>query len=72
MNRKPAPKPDPDRPGAFLPNGARAKAGLNRSVCDAGWAALVRLLEDKAARYGRTVVKVGRWFPPASSAQCAG
>ena len=49
--------------------GARAKAGLNRSVCDAGWAALVRLLEDKAARYGRTVVKVGRWFP--SSQLCS-
>ena len=27
MTRKPAPKPDPDQPGAFLPNRARAKAG---------------------------------------------
>ena len=69
MTRRPAPEPDPDRPGAFLPNGARAKAGLNRSVSDAGWAALVRLLEQKAARYGRTVVKVGRWFP--SSQLCS-
>ena len=69
MSRRPAPKPDPDRPGAFCPNGARAKAGLNRSVSDAGWAALVRLLEDKAARHGRTVVKVGRWFP--SSQLCS-
>ena len=53
MSRRPALKPDPDRPGAFFPDGARAKAGLNRSVTDAGWAALVRLLEEKAARYGR-------------------
>ena len=30
MSRAPAPKPDPDRPGAFLPNGAAAKAGLNQ------------------------------------------
>ena len=72
MSRRPAPKPDPDRPGAFFPNGARAKAGLNRSVSDAGWAALIRLLEDKAARHGRAVVKAGRWFPSSQPAQCAG
>lgn len=32
-------------------------------VHDAGWATLVRLLEQKAERYGRAVVKVSRWFP---------
>ncbi|MDH6493719.1 transposase [Streptomyces sp. SAI-127] len=37
MVKAPAPKPDPDRPGGFLPNGAAAKAGLNHSVNDAGW-----------------------------------
>jgi putative transposase len=31
MTRSPKPKPDPDNDGAFLPNGAAAKAGLNRS-----------------------------------------
>jgi putative transposase len=36
---------------------------LAKSVHDAGWATLVRLLEEKAQRYGRTVVRVGRWFP---------
>ncbi len=40
-----------------------ARTRLARSVHDAGWATLVRLLEEKAERYGRTVVKVGRWFP---------
>ena len=32
MTRRPAPKPDPERPGAFFPNQAAAKAGLNK--CD--------------------------------------
>jgi putative transposase len=35
MSKAPAPKPD--RAGLFLPNGAAAKAGLNRSINDAGW-----------------------------------
>jgi putative transposase len=39
MVRAPRSKPDPDRPGAFLPNGAASKAGLNRSIHDAGWGA---------------------------------
>lgn len=37
MSKAPAPKPDPGTPGSFLPNGAAAKAGLNRSIADAGW-----------------------------------
>jgi putative transposase len=36
---------------------------LAKSVHDAGWATLVRLLEDKAAQHGRRVVKIGRWEP---------
>jgi putative transposase len=46
-----------------------ARTRLAKSVHDAGWATLVRLLEEKAQRYGRTVVKVGRWFP--SSQVCS-
>jgi putative transposase len=37
MVRRATPKPDRDTPGAFLPNGAGAKTGLNRSIADAGW-----------------------------------
>jgi putative transposase len=48
MTRKPAPKPDPERPGAFLPNGARAKAGLNRGILTAGWNLFAQRLEQKA------------------------
>ncbi len=37
MTRKPKPKPDPDQPGTFLPNGAAAKAGLNRAILASQW-----------------------------------
>lgn len=42
MVKTPAPKPDPEQPGSFLPNGAAAKAGLNRSISDAGWGCSLR------------------------------
>lgn len=46
-----------------------ARTRLAKSVHDAGWAILVRLLQEKADRDGRHVVKVGRWFP--SSQLCS-
>lgn len=46
-----------------------ARTKLARSVADAGWSTLVRLIEEKAAYHGRTVVKVDRWFP--SSRLCS-
>ena len=46
-----------------------ARTSLAKSVHDAGWATLVRLLEEKAERCHRQVVKVGRWFP--SSQLCS-
>jgi putative transposase len=36
---------------------------LAKSVHDAGWGQFLRVLADKAARYGRAVTKVDRWFP---------
>ncbi|RZU18646.1 transposase [Kribbella rubisoli] len=48
MTRRPKPKPDPERPGAYLPNRRRAKARLNRGILANGWGALVRRLEQKA------------------------
>jgi len=39
--RRATPKPDPDNPQRFLPTGARAKSGLNRSISDAGWGQFV-------------------------------
>ncbi len=34
MTKAPAAKPDPEQEGSFLPNGAAAKAGLNRVILD--------------------------------------
>ncbi|QQN77484.1 RNA-guided endonuclease InsQ/TnpB family protein [Streptomyces sp. XC 2026] len=58
MSKAPAPKPDADRPGGFLPNGASAKAGLNRSIADAGWGVFLAILAAKAEGAGRVVMAV--------------
>ncbi|MGV9248805.1 RNA-guided endonuclease InsQ/TnpB family protein [Streptomyces sp. NPDC003710] len=58
MSKAPAPKPDPDQPGSFLPNGAAAKAGLNRSINDAGWGVFLQILTAKAECAGREVMAV--------------
>jgi putative transposase len=58
MSKAPAPKPDPDQPGAFLSNGAAAKAGLNRSIADAGWGVFLTILHAKAESAGREVIAV--------------
>ena len=55
MTRVPKPAPDPDVPGEFLPNGAAAKAGLNKSILDAGWSAFLSILTAKAESAGRSV-----------------
>jgi putative transposase len=58
MVRRAKPRPDPDTPGMFLPNGQAAKSGLNRSIHDAGWGAFVGILKAKAEEAGRRVVDV--------------
>ncbi|MGW1271102.1 RNA-guided endonuclease InsQ/TnpB family protein [Streptomyces sp. NPDC002491] len=58
MTKSPAPKPDPGTDGAFLHNGAAAKAGLNRSILDAGWGQFFAILANKAESAGRLVIPV--------------
>ena len=67
MVRRPGPKPDPDRPGVFLPNRARSKAGLNRGILASCWGLLARRLQDKAQASGVQVVFVDPRF---TSQQC--
>ncbi|MDA8288144.1 MAG: transposase [Actinomycetota bacterium] len=62
------PRPDSDNPGNFLPNGQAAKAGLNRSIQDAGWAQFVSILKGKAEEAGRDVIDVN---PRHTSQMCA-
>jgi putative transposase len=67
MVRRPAPRPDPERTRAFLPNRARAKADLNRGILASCWGVLGRRLEQKAAASGCRVVLVDPRF---TSQQC--
>jgi transposase len=67
MTRRPAPKPDPEQPGAFLVNRARAKAGLNRGILASGWGILGHRIRQKAEASGVTAVFVDPRF---TSQQC--
>lgn len=46
-----------------------ARTRLAKGVHDAGWAQFTGMLEYKAARYGRALVRVDRWLP--SSQTCS-
>jgi putative transposase len=58
MLRRAKPVADPANPGNYLPNGARAKSGLNRSISDAGWGQFVSILRAKAEEAGRAWIEV--------------
>lgn len=63
------PKPKQDENGKYLPNGAAAKGGLNKSILDAGWNAFTEIVKAKAANAGRTVLFVN---PAYTSQACSG
>ena len=67
MTRRPAPRADPENPGAFVTNQAQAKAGLNKAILDAGWAQFTRILTGKAEEAGRRIVLVN---PAGTSISC--
>lgn len=69
MMRRPAAKPDPDRPGSFLPNSASRKRGLSRSLASVSLGEFFRQLEYKCAWRGVALLKVVRWEP--SSKRCS-
>jgi putative transposase len=53
-----APAPKQDENGKYVPNGAAAKAGLNKSILDAGWSTFTQMVSVKAAWAGRTIIFV--------------
>ena len=66
MTRRPKPRPAED--GTYEPNGAAAKAGLNRSINDAGWGVFLDVLRAKAESAGRVTVEVD---PRHTSQRCS-
>jgi IS605 OrfB family transposase len=63
------PAPQPDGAGGYTHNGAGRKAGLNKSIQDAGWGHFLSILACKAACAGKRVEAV----PPAYTSQdCSG
>jgi putative transposase len=67
LSRRPAPKPDEN--GGYAHNGAKAKAGLNKSIHDAGWSQFLSILAYKAACAGKRVEAVN---PAYTSQDCSG
>jgi putative transposase len=67
LSRRPAPKPDEH--GTYAHNGASQKAGLNKSIQDAGWRQFLSILAFKAACAGKRVEAVN---PAYTSQDCSG
>ena len=61
MVRKVKPKKSPD--GRYMRNGQNRKRTLNRLIHSASWSQFVELLRYKAEWYGRTLVRVDRFYP---------
>ncbi|GAA3481655.1 RNA-guided endonuclease TnpB family protein [Streptomyces yanii] len=49
-----------------------ARTRLAKSIHDAGWSAFVSMLEYKAARYGRTFFRIGRFEPTSQGCSVCG
>jgi IS605 OrfB family transposase len=67
LSRRPAPRPDGT--GDYEHNGASRKAGLNKSIQDAGWRQFLSILTFKAACAGKRVETVN---PAYTSQDCSG
>lgn len=66
--KRPKPKQDEGN-GEYLPNGAAAKGGLNKSMTDASWGMFTEMLTYKAVNAGREVAFVN---PKYTSQICSG
>ncbi|MGD9212135.1 MAG: transposase, partial [Desulfobacteraceae bacterium] len=48
----------PDGNGGYLPNGAKDKSRLNKSISDVGWYTFFEILKYKAAVLGKNIIAV--------------
>ena len=69
MTKAPKPKQD-EETGQYLPNGASAKAGLNKSILDAGWGTFTSMIEAKAKSSGRIVKPVPAMYTSQTCSSC--
>src|SRR5215469_4781307 len=69
LSRRPTPQPDGNSNGGYVQNGASRKAGLNKSIHDAGWRSFLSILAFKAACAGKRVEAVN---PAYTSQDCSG
>ena len=70
MTRRLKPKLDPNKPGQYLHNGAKAKAGLNRSILSNNWSRLYGRLKDKMDANGGRLVIVPAAYTSQTCHQC--
>ena len=70
MTKRPKPRPDPDNPGRYFHNGAKAKAGLDRSILSNNWNRLMKRLKDKMDANGGRLVVVPAAYTSQTCHQC--
>ena len=70
MTKRPKPKPDPNNPGRYLHNEAKAKAGLNRLILSNNWSRLMKRLKDKMDANGGRLVLVPAAYTSQACHKC--
>ncbi len=68
MTKAPEPKPANNGTGAYLPNGAAAKAGLNKAILESAWGKVRLFTTYKAKRANKLVIAVP---PHCTSQECS-
>ncbi|QOW42900.1 MULTISPECIES: RNA-guided endonuclease TnpB family protein [Acinetobacter] len=68
MTKKPNPKKD--KFGRFIPNKAKAKAGLNKAILNVGWHRISEFLTYKSVKLGKAVFTVHASYTSQECASC--
>ncbi len=69
MTKAPEPKIN-EETGAYEHNGARAKAGLNKSILESAWGRVLQYSQYKAVKAGKLVITVPPEYSSQTCAQC--